>query len=300
MISLSIIYFLVFLVLMLIMFICLYKCFKVKGIGNEKYLKLMDIDRYLKKQIEDYIARKTIVNFIFISLYKENKYDKIKCEWLNEAFSIKNSKNYSCEIKNKDGEGESNSIEAIRKQKIILIKNNQKKEFDLDIYLHQENNFYVITDIQEGNSYSLDIVYYTKNKNLIPKKLEFNGNDLFLDDYKIDNMRRNCIINIEKESCIKFINTISKLEIKEDDKIFKNKGNNLFLNIRIVKKDILSCSLFLEQKINKVYYLNKEELNEIDNYNEEIIDNIITKYKDYKLKDITLEMEDNFSKFLEM
>ena len=95
MISLSIIYFLIFLVLMLIMFICLYKCFKVKGIGNEKYLKLMDIDKNLKKQIEDYIAKKTIVNFIFISLDKENKYDKIKCEWLNEAFSIKNSKNYS-------------------------------------------------------------------------------------------------------------------------------------------------------------------------------------------------------------
>ena len=293
MISLSTIYFLIFL---LIVFICLYKYFKVKGIGHEAYLKLMNIDKELKKQIEDYIAKKTTVNFKFISLNKGNKYDKIKCEWLNEAFSISNNKIYSCEIKNKDGEKETNSIEAIRKQKIILIKNNEKKEFNLDIYLHQENNFYVITDIQEGNTYSLDVVYYAKNKNLTPKKLEFNGNDLFLDDYNIDNMRRNCLINMEQQSCIKFINTISNLEIKEDDKIFQNKENNLFLNIRIIKKDILSCSLFLEQKINKVYYLSKEELNALDDFNEKIIQNIIMKYKDYKLKDITPEMEDNFLK----
>ena len=105
-------------------------------------------------------------------------------------------------------------IEPLIKQKIELKNKNKTIEFIIDIYLHKDNNYYyILTNIYEKPAYSLDTIYISKNKNLIPKKLTFENHDLFSDDYGLNDMRRICLINIEKNSLINFINSISKQKL---------------------------------------------------------------------------------------
>ena len=84
------------------------------------------------------------------------------------------------------------------KQKIELKNKNKTIEFIIDIYLHKDNNYYILTNIYEKPVYSLDTIFISKNKDLIPKKLTFENHDLLSDDYDLNNMRSICLTNIEK------------------------------------------------------------------------------------------------------
>ena len=287
----------IIIILVSLAFICAFFYFKFKGIGTKRYLELMDIGNDLKEEIQNFISKKTSVKFIFIDLGFGERYDKIKCDWLNSEFSIENKEEFICELNNKD-EKETNQIEALIKQKIILIKNDLRREFYLDVYLHQDNNFYVIKNIQEEKAYSLDTVYYSKDKNLIPDKLLFNNDELSLDKYNIDNMKRICLVNIGQDNCVKFINKISNLKLNGKETIFENIISDIFLNIRIIDKDTFNCSIFLNQDSEKGYLLGQQDINLINYYYNEIIINNINKYKNYKIKDITSNMEENFSNYV--
>ena len=65
------------------------------------------------------------------------------------------------------------------KQKIQLKNKNKTTEFIIDIYLHQDNNYYILTNILENPIYSLDTIFISKNEELIPKKIKFENHDLF-------------------------------------------------------------------------------------------------------------------------
>ena len=68
------------------------------------------------------------------------------------------------------------------KQKIQLKNKNKTIEFIIDIYLHQDNNYYILTNILENPAYLLDTIFISKNEELIPRKLTFEDHDLFSDD----------------------------------------------------------------------------------------------------------------------
>ena len=180
-----------------------------------------------------------------------------------------------------------------------MIKNNRKIEFIIDIYLHQYNHYYIITDIHKKQAYSLDTIYYSKDKNLIPKKLIFETNDIITDDYNIDNMRRFTLINIDKISCINFIKSITKQRINEiKEEIFENEICDIFLNIKIKSENSFESSLFLNKNNDDIYNLTSKELDILKIFKEGIVMKYINKYKNYKINDINKEMENDFIKEL--
>ena len=222
MISLNFLAIISIIVLVLLILVCFRLCCKRKGIGYKKYLDLMDIGKELYNQIQNYRKQRTMINLIFINLGKGKNYDRINCEWLNSDIEISNLDKFECELKNDYDFNERNIyIDSFVKQKIELISGTYKTIFYLDVYLHQINNFYIVTNIHNNQEYSLDTIYYAKNKYLIPNKINFDKLELLTDNYGINNMGRNCLINIEKKSIIKFINRIAKLNINENDNIFK-------------------------------------------------------------------------------
>ena len=289
--------------LFLILLICLYYYNRKKGIGYKKYLDLMDLGEDLKAEIINFMKKKTSINFSFINLDCGESYDKIKCEWIKSEIIITDKNKFTSEIKIKDNKLESNYyINSVIKQKVELIKDNKRKEFIIDIYLHQCNNYYIITNIQKTQTYSLDIIYYSKDKDLIPTKLNFLKNELITDDYNLGNMGRITLINIEKNTCINFINSISMLQINETSEIFENEIYDLFLNIKIKGKNLFKISLFLNQKDNEVYDLSLKELDIIKKFNKYIVIPYTNKYKNFKNEEINDNLEDdfanNFQKFI--
>ena len=282
-------------VLVLLILVCIRLCCKRKGIGYKKYLDLMDIGKELYNQIQNYRKRRTMINLIFINLGKGKNYDRINCEWLNSDIEISNLDKFECELKNDYDFNERNIyIDSFVKQKIELISWTYKKIFYLDVYLHQINNFYIVTNIHNNQEYSLDTIYYAKNKYLIPNKINFDKLELLTDNYGINNMGRNCLINIEKKSIIKFINRIAKLNINENDNIFKSDVHDIFLNIRIKNDESFQCSLFLNKINEEQYNFTPQEIEIIKRFNNEIIKKYIGKYKNVKFGNITDEMESNF------
>ena len=289
------------LLFLLTVFFLLFLCYrhKNKGIGYKKYLELMDFGEKLKGEISDFISRKTYIKFTFINLNYHENYNKLKCEWLNQEYVITDKIELSNEINNTNNIKEVNNINALIKQKVELIKNNKKKEFTIDIYLHQYNHYYIITNIHENQAYSLDTIYYSKDKNLIPKKLMFEGNNITTDDYNIENMRRVTLINIDKKSCVNFIHLITKEKInEEDEEIFGNKIYDLFLNIKIKNENSFESSLFLNRNNNDIYVFTPKELFILKIFKEGLIMKYINKYKNYSINDIDKEIENNFIKKL--
>ena len=282
-------------VLFLFFLILLYYYNRRKGIGYKKYLELMDLGDDLKAEIIKFMEKKTSINFSFINLSCGESYDKINCEWLNSEIIIADKNKFTSEIKNKEHIlGTNYYINAITKQKVELIKENKRKEFIIDIYLHQNNNYYIITNIQKNQTYSIDTIYFSKDKDLIPTKLYFGKNELITDDYNLDNMGRICLINIEKDSCINFINSISMLEINENSEIFENDIYDIFLNIKIKNKDLFKSSLFLNQRDNEVYDLTPMELDILKRFKKDIVMPYINKYKNFKDEDINENMKQDF------
>ena len=233
MISLCNLVIILMIIIVLFFLFYFYRYLATKKIGIKRYLELMNIGEDLKEEIHKFLAKKTVINFTFIDLGIGEKNDKIKCEWLSKEIKIENKSRFSSEIITNNEGKEINYINSSIKQKIQLVKEEIKKEFIIEIYLHQNNNYYIITNMQKNQAYSLDTVYYSQFKDLIPKKLHLHQEELKLDDYGIENMRRICIVNLEKYSLIKFINSITNLNINENTIIFKSQNGDIFLNIRI-------------------------------------------------------------------
>ena len=108
-------------------------------------------------------------------------------------------------------------------------------------------------------------------------------------------MKRICLINLNKDTCVNFINKISNLKFNGQEKIFDNKCCDIFLNIRIKNKDSLECSIFLNQESEKGYLLKEQDLKILNDYYNNIINKYIKKCKNFRMEDITVDMERNFS-----
>ena len=269
---------------------------RIKGIGQKRYLELMDIGENLKNEIHTFLQKKTKVIFSFINLGTGDCYNEIKCEWLKSTIEIKGNL-FSSEIDDERNDGnDSYYIKTLISQKIQLIKGIQKKEFIVDIYLHQTNHFNIILDFNKNESYSLDTVFYSNDNKLLPGKLYFEEKELILDDFGLEHMRRNCLINIDKYSLIKFINALSKLNIDDKNQIFESEDNNIFLNVRIQSKEKIESSIFLNEKMAESFKLTKSQIDLLDKFYKEIIEKYIGRYKYDKDKKIPNNIKIEFLK----
>ena len=257
--------------ILFLFFICIFykKITKKKGIGYERYLELFDIGE-IKKEVKKFKSQKTILTFNFLYCDSNNYFEIIKSDFF-EPVEIKN-KFHSFEIKI-DNEDEKNESFIIRK--IELIKNNTKIDFIIEIYINQNNNYYIIADIKDVQTYSLETILYSPKKENIPNNFILNNENLILDDFNFEDRKRIFIFNMEKDILNDFIKKITDLNINNYNKIFETKNNNFFLNIRINENGIKESSLFLNENNEKSFDLSESDKKILINFEKKIIKTFI-------------------------
>ena len=109
-------------------------------------------------------------------------------------------------------------------------------------------------------------------------------------------MRRICLINIEKNPLINFINSSSKQKLTGGEQIFEHKYHDLLLNIRIQKEDSFNSSIFINQKPGEIYVFTPQEIDILNRFDSDIIDNYLNKYKNFKINCIKEETETSFKR----
>ena len=149
-------------------------------------------------------------------------------------------------------------------------------------------------DINKNESYSLDTVYYFNDNKLLPRKLYFEEKELLLNDFGLEHMKRNCLINIDKYSLINFINVLSKLNIDAKNQIFESEDNNMLFNIRILSKDKFESSLFLNEKKKEAFKLTKTQIGLLNKFHKEITEKYIGRYKYCNIDNIPNSIKNEF------
>ena len=277
---------------------------KFNKIQKEMYSKLLSISPKLQKTISDFKKRRTTITFNFHKLIKENSsFQKLKCKWNSKEYLIEDQKYISLELSNLSDQN------YVTPLKISLLNEKYEKEFLINVYSHQNNIYTIFTD-DENNSdiqkFSLECIYYSKFENSLPKFIQVKNNETeknikIEENFEINNRRRYTIININCKTCVDIINYCSDLNIDCFNAVFddKNNNNNIFLNIRIIKKKKYAC-LFLNQVENKIYQLSEKEKTIFRKFKEEIINKFIipniNKDIDY-LKSSEINFYDNLFNF---
>ena len=274
-------------------------------------MKLKDIGTDLMKQIKEFLDKPTKINFIIRALTSENYFDTII--WDNKEYSLKKVKelNFSLSSLNFD-----DSI--ITQKSITLIKENIKKEFMIEIYLHQNNYYDLFIDFNE-DSYSMEAIFFSFTPKLFPESVKINNVDLTRTNFGLKDRIVVNSINIRKECCIEFINKYDDSKIIEDDPIFNIGKNNIFINVfikhkkeRKKKRNITTqkqdkienkLCLFLKEKEKLVYELKKSEIDLLNKFYNLIIIPFVFPLKSNKLMVISDLTQDKFkeeiSKFIQ-
>ena len=293
-------YFILAIIFFILIIIFTYFCYKknkkkkqLRRINNIK--ELTDYGEKLLQNMEAFWKKRTIINFKIKTLNNnQEKFNKIN--WENKDYNL-DSEIPMFEINNNEIK-EKNTIVV---QKTILLKGKKTREFLIDVYLHQINNYELFIDYNE-NSYSIETIFFSFNNNYLPKNIKMKEIDLSLDNFNFSDRLINNVINIDKDNAITFINKYSNLNIQSNNPIFNNENNNLFLNVYIKEKDRLSC-LFINEKEKVLYKLNKFDIKFLNDFYNFIMIPFVFPYKKYNPRKITFSnkriFEEEFLNFID-
>ena len=294
-------YFILTIIFFILIIIFIYYCYRknkkkeqFRRINNMK--KLTDYGEKLLRNMEAFWKKRTIINFKIKTLNNNNqeKFDKIN--WENKDYDL-DSEILMFEINN----NEIKDKNTIIVQKTILLKGKKTREFLIDVYLHQINNYELFIDFNE-NSYSIESIFFSFNSNYLPKNIKIKEIYLSLDNFNFSDRLINTVINIDKDNVITFINKYSNLNIESNNPIFNNENNNLFLNIYIKEKDRTSC-LFINEKEKVLYKLNKFDIKFLNDFYNFIMIPFVFPYKKYNPRKIAFSnkkiFEEEFLNFID-
>ena len=225
-----------------------------KKIGKERLENLMKIDERLNNDIIEYKKRSTIliINFFKNSKNNDKSYEQIKI--CNKIYDTTKSIKLQYEAQEPCKNFESQEV-------VELISKQYDKEiqFTININFYQINHYNVFIDIQENKTSVVDMIYCSKNYQLLPDKINICGNNIeIIDSY--NNMKRINFINLCGEELINFIKS-NYHEYYESNKkkiIEISEYSDLFINIIINDKlDIIILEDIHKNSLNK---LEKEDI----------------------------------------
>ena len=142
-----------------------------KPIGKDRFFKLFSLGEKLQQEINDFYTKKTRIFFHFIDVYKGDifqVYEKIKFSPTGQEFKITNNQEVSFEY-----EDILYPYKYTINEEIILIsKNNETKKFLISINKHLDNHYNIIINKMVDKAFSLEIIYYSTNKEFFPEYLQ--------------------------------------------------------------------------------------------------------------------------------
>lgn len=226
---------------------------KISGqIGIKRFNQIFTLDSSLNEDINNYKNKPTMIHIDFISiLNNSNVYEKIKFLSANKEFSIVAGKSIDFEYKNDKYLYKSEITE-----KISLIRKGKEEYFLINIKRHHDNYYNLFIDVVKDITYSIEIVFYSKDslqnyKYLDIENIRIEGKEFFTKTARYN------IINMNFDNSVKIFNIYSEITLnenpKESNEAFKQK--NLFYNFICSKN----------KKLGKIYPIEEEK--EIDNFN---------------------------------
>ena len=197
----------------------------------------------LKEELNIFEKQETEIYFY---LFKRNinadNVKFLKCDWINSKISIKYEENNPIKILYNNNN--LNNFEFYHK--ITLIYDKKEIDFYIHILNHQKNIYNLFIDNQNEKVYSLEEVFYSKNRKKF-KRINKISNDIMnnklqFEDYKSEYFMRGNYLNIIKKDLEE---KAFKLEIDLNEEILKKKNTNLFLNVLFGNKKKPNVYLFL-------------------------------------------------------
>ena len=193
------------------------KYIKIKKKRLEDYLNLYD----LMKQIKDYRKKETKI-FFYCQKLVSNYYTTLNI--FNQDYELDPNKSIYISIDRQ------NPIKSDFTEKILLkSKNNDTKEFIINICYHMNNYYDIILD-NIKDSLSLEIVFYSK-ENKFPNS--FKGNSFTFKEYDkehIPYLKRYNVINISREEFYKIYKTYASNQMKEENELLLQNSKSLLVN----------------------------------------------------------------------
>lgn len=249
---------------------------ETKGIGVEGFIKLFELKEELKKDIEHYKNKKTMIHLKFVKLSKNKKeFNKLRFPSLNKIISIDEKNSLNFEYIN-DRFSYKNEISEL----IILYNEEKEEKFLINIKRHHDNYYSFFIDIETEKVYSLDIVLYFKNSKDRFESIIVNNTKIEAGEIFSKTIRYN-LINIGKNNFIKLFddysdNKINQLNEKQQKELLSE--NSLFINF-IYGNDKRIGKIFCIKKEKEIEDFNDEEKIIINKINEIVPDEKINKYE---------------------
>ena len=212
------------LTLLFFIFILILILYYGKGILRlirKKKLEYFFKPRDLKRDLEAFYKRKTVLYFYCEKLIS-NYYSKLTI--FNKDYNLYNEAIIKIEV-NKLELMDSDFTENI----ILQSPQGDKMDFIINISYNMDNYYQLILD-KMINPLSLEIVFYSK-QNQFPKLI--NANRLILKDYgnnTIHSLKRYNLINISKKQFFIIYNKFSSNKLNDKNKKLLDNKNSLFIN----------------------------------------------------------------------
>jgi hypothetical protein len=233
----------------------IFKLDKKDSIGEKRFNEIFQLDENLKKEINDYKSKKTMIHFIFFEISNKTKYEILKFPSINKELEIISNKTISLEYKN-----DKYPYKSTITEKICLIKGIIENNYLITIKKHHDNYYYINTDVfskdvNDVNCYSLELIFFFKDVLNSINYIKINDRELLIKE-KMDVSQRINIVNINLNNAIKIFNNYSDNKVDEEKPIEVFQTLNLFYNFIYGKN----------KKIGKIFMIDSE--NDIEDFTE--------------------------------
>ena len=224
-------------------------------IGIEGFKKIFELKDSIKKEIENYKNKKTMIHLNFKSFSKDKKkYKAIKFLSLNKEISIDEKNLLEFEYTKNKFQYDNEITE-----KIILLTDEKKQEYFINIKRHQDNYYNIFIEVENEQTFSLEVVFFFKNTKDSFENIIVNDTKIMSKEKFPKTIRYN-LINISLANCIKLFddysdNKTAQLDKRQLNKLF-NENSLLFNFINDNKK-----------RIGKIFYIKQDK--EIKDFNDE-------------------------------
>ena len=259
---------------------------EINEIRIKGFKKIFELKDSVKKEIENYKNKKTMVHLQFTSLSNDkNKYKNIKFLYLNKEISI--------DVKNLLEFEYINNKFAFKNEiteKIILFNEEKSQEFLINVKIHHDNYYNFFIDIENEQNYSLEVVFFFKDVKDSFESIIANNTKISTYEKFPKTIRYN-LININLKYCIKLFNDysdnkIAQIDISKQNEIFNE--NNLFFNFMYSNK----------KRIGKIFYIKQEDkIEDFNDKDKKILKQINTMIPNKKIN--SKELIKNFTTFKE-
>ena len=226
-------------------------------------INIFEVSPNLNEELISFKKKETkIIFYIFKQNKSQENYQYLLCDWLKEKLQIKYAENNNkLEVDYIDSDDSYNS-ESLHMIKLLF--GEKEITFNIHILLHQKNIFNLFIDINDEKAFSLEKVFYSKDKTkfnrIVKTTNDIMNKKLNCEDYKDQYFIRCNYINITKNYIKDILSDYGGKFDEKKEKIFTKQNPNLFLNVLFgkEKKEKAKLHLFLNDEIPK-YEMNDKD-----------------------------------------